>query len=149
MGCCSCKDVSAISARLRGARPNPMSGREDRGSRSEPSPSVPANTIGRTESEAEARAARLAAAEKRAEDQRNRGLGGQAPGKGKELEDAAVRQDLLGRIEAHYKDRKMDMPIGLGSSKVTVEQLRDHYKAISRKKPGDEAKIDLVIEDEY
>ena len=35
-GCCSCKDVSAISARLRGARPSPMSGREDRGTRSEP-----------------------------------------------------------------------------------------------------------------
>merc|ERR1719313_2595388 len=133
-GCCSCKDVSAISARLRGARPSPMSGREDRGTRSEP-PRVPANTIGRTEDEAEARAARLAAAEKRAEAQRNRGLGGEAPGKGKELEDAAVRQDLLGRIETHYKERKMDMPIGLGSSKVTVEQLRDHYKAISKKKP--------------
>ena len=58
-------------------------------------------------------------------------LNPQAPEKGKELEDAAVRQDLLGRIEAHYKDRKMDMPIGLGSSKVRF-QKRVWYSKVER-----------------
>jgi len=74
------------------------------------------------------RAAQLAAAEKRAIDSANRGL--KSPNKAVELNESAKRQELLGRINAHYGSINKDPPMGLNLA--SLDQLRNHYDAIRK-----------------
>lgn len=74
------------------------------------------------------RAAQLAAAEKRAVVNANRGLG--SPAKGLELNESAKRQELIGRIQAHYRSVNRDPPMGLNIA--SLEQLKNHYDAIRK-----------------
>lgn len=77
----------------------------------------------------ERRAKQLAAAEERARKEAQRGL---APGsrKAEELSDTAKRQELIGRIQAHYAGLHQDVPMGLNLA--SPEQLRKHLDAIKR-----------------
>jgi|LauGreDrversion4_2_1035121.scaffolds.fasta_scaffold25800_3 hypothetical protein len=74
------------------------------------------------------RAAQLAAAEKRAVVNANRGLGSSS--KGAELNEAAKRQELIGRIQAHYLSTNKDPPMGLNMA--SLDQLKNHYDAIRK-----------------
>ena len=74
------------------------------------------------------RAAQLAAAEKRAVVNANRGLG--SPAKGAELNEAAKRQELIGRIQAHYRSVNREPPMGLNIA--SLDQLKNHYDAIRK-----------------
>jgi hypothetical protein len=73
------------------------------------------------------RAAQLAAAEKRAIQEANRGLG---PGSSKptELSESARKQELIGRIQAVYQSQSRDVPLGL--TLASVEQLKNHLEGI-------------------
>ena len=74
------------------------------------------------------RAAQLAAAEKRAVVNANRGLG--SPAKGVELNESAKRQELIGRIQAHYRSVNREPPMGLNIA--SLDQLKNHYDAIRK-----------------
>jgi hypothetical protein len=74
------------------------------------------------------RAAQLAAAEKRAIDNSNRGL--RSPNKGTQLNESAKRQELLGRINAHYASMNKDPPLGLNLA--SIEQLKNHYEGVKK-----------------
>ena len=74
------------------------------------------------------RAAQLAAAEKRAVAMANRGLG--SPSKGVELNESAKRQELIGRIQAHYSSTNKEPPMGLNMA--SLDQLKNHYDAIRK-----------------
>jgi hypothetical protein len=75
------------------------------------------------------RAKQLAAAEERARREAQRGL---APGAKKvdELSESARKQELIGRIQAHYYSLHREVPMGLNLA--SVEQLRKHYDLIKR-----------------
>ncbi len=77
----------------------------------------------------ERRAKQLEAAEERARKEAQRGL---APGsrKSEELSESAKRQELIGRIQAHYAGLHQDVPMGLNLA--SPEQLRKHLDAIKR-----------------
>ena len=74
------------------------------------------------------REAQLAAAEKRAVDSANRGLG--SPGKGLQMNESAKRQELIGRIQAHYRSINKEPPMGLNIA--SLDQLKNHYDAIRK-----------------
>ena len=77
----------------------------------------------------ERRAKQLAAAEDRARKEAQRGLG---PGskRSEELSESAKRQELIGRIQAHYASIRQDVPMGLNLA--SPEQLRKHLDAIKK-----------------
>ncbi len=74
------------------------------------------------------RTAQLVAAEKRAVANANRGLG--SPAKGLELNETAKRQELIGRIQAHYYSLNKEPPMGLNIA--SLDQLKNHYDAIKK-----------------
>ena len=75
------------------------------------------------------RAAQLAAAEKRAAQEANRGLSRHSS-KGAELSESARKQELVGRIQAVYHSLNKEVPLGLNLA--SVEQLRNHLDAIRK-----------------
>ena len=73
------------------------------------------------------RAAQLAAAEKRAIQEANRGLGAGSV-KAIELSESARKQELIGRIQAVYQSQNREVPMGL--TLASVEQLKNHLETI-------------------
>jgi hypothetical protein len=74
------------------------------------------------------REAALRAAEERAASQMARGMTRE---KAEELQRKQTKDELLGKIQAHYAARKKDLPMGLNLA--SVEQLREHYNEIRGK----------------
>jgi hypothetical protein len=84
--------------------------------------------VGGKANDVDKRNAQLAAAEKRAVAEANRGL--RSNTKANELNDSAKRQELIGRIQAHYGSLNKDPPIGLNIA--SLDQLRHHYDVIKK-----------------
>ena len=78
------------------------------------------------------RAAQLAAAERRAAAEAQRGLG-RGSTKALEQSEWAQKQELIGKIEAHYRALNKEVPMGLNMA--VMEQLKKHLEAV-RKAPS-------------
>ena len=91
--------------------------------------------------EGDKRAAQLAAAEKRAVEQANRGMG--ARGRGEQLSESARKQELIGRITEVYRVsvnefscisssqvKNKEVPVGLNLA--SVEQLPHHLESVRK-----------------
>lgn len=85
--------------------------------------------VGGSPSDPEKRAAQLAAAEKRATMEANRGLGA-GSSKGVELSEAARKQELIGKITAIYQSQNKEVPMGLHLA--SSDQLRNHLETLRK-----------------
>lgn len=86
--------------------------------------------VGGGESSVNKREAQLAAAERRAAAEANRGLAVRST-KGLELGAAAQKQEIIGKISAYYQGQSREVPMGLNLA--SVEQLRKHLETVGRK----------------
>ncbi|KAF4747275.1 hypothetical protein FOZ63_020186 [Perkinsus olseni] len=90
---------------------------------------VQPQVIGKASDPEDKRAKAAAAAEQRQEEHRTRGLGDSA--RGSSLEEAARKDELMGRIVELYTANREDPPLGLRL--MTVKQLREHYQALKER----------------
>ena len=89
--------------------------------------SAPEPSRGYQPSDSVKRRLQAEAAERRALEQANRGMGD--PKKAKQLSESVARQELIGKITAQYQLRGLDAPMGLGLA--SLEQLREHYDRVT------------------
>ena len=87
----------------------------------------------RNESTEERRLKQLSAAEDRARKEAQRGLGA-GPKRVEQISDSVRRQELIGRIQAHYANMRQDVPMGL--TLASTEQLRKHLDSIKKDSLG-------------
>ncbi len=77
-------------------------------------------------SEEDKRRLQAEAAERRAEELANRGMGD--PEKARRLQENQSKQEWIGRIMGQYQLRNMEIPLGL--SLASIDQLKQHYDRV-------------------